>query len=320
MKIYIPNAAFLGKLDSFIRSMDLSSPASLELSSPASQTNVHPLVLAMMAALASRVSPESISTGGLLTKSTEHFERMGLYKVLGLSSGLLLKEQEPSGRYIPITNIVSSEGLGEFLKEITPLLHLGQDQAESVRYVMSELGRNVLEHASTRTGAFFAAQYYGESNTVRIGIADTGIGIEKAIRQAYPDARGLEALRLALTPGITGTTRKEGGTEQNAGAGLFFVKSIAAANFNNLVVYSGSCLYKLLPRQTSDLVLNPDPFADHHTMSDDLPYWQGTCVGIDMTLHPSIEFNAVMDLLRKTYAEAIRERKRASRLRQPKFI
>jgi anti-sigma regulatory factor (Ser/Thr protein kinase) len=320
MKVHYPPTSFLGKFDQFVRSLDLSNPESLSLLCLPMQTHAHPLVLAMTAALASRVSSAAISIDDFPTTSAEHLERMGLYRALGKSSGITLPEQESAGRYIPITNVLSSEGLGNFLKEITPLLHLGQDQSESVRYVMSELGRNVLEHAETRTGAFFAAQYYPDSNTVRIGIADTGIGIERAIQESYREARGLEAIRLALTPGITGTTRKEGGTAQNAGAGLFFIKSIATANRDQMVVYSGSCLYKLLPRTTSDLALNVDPFNDHHSKTDDLPYWQGTCVGIDMTLNPTIEFNTVMDLLRKTYAEAIRDRKKASKLKRPRFV
>ncbi|EKD47873.1 MAG: hypothetical protein ACD_65C00239G0001, partial [uncultured bacterium] len=39
---------------------------------------------------------------------------------------------------------------------------------------MSELVRNVLEHSMSKHGAIVSAQYYKKSNTVRIGIADTG--------------------------------------------------------------------------------------------------------------------------------------------------
>ena len=45
-----------------------------------------------------------------------------------------------------------------------------------------------------------------------------------------------EAIQLALMPGITGTTRREGGTGINAGAGLFFIKSIAKINRDFFVV------------------------------------------------------------------------------------
>ena len=54
-----------------------------------------------------------------------------------------------------------------------------------------------------------------------------GIGIRNSLLTFWSShARtDLEAIKWAMTPGISGTTRKEGGTEDNAGAGLFFIKS-----------------------------------------------------------------------------------------------
>ena len=137
---------------------------------------------------------------------------------------------------------------------------------------MSELIRNVLEHARSSKGAFVAAQYYKKSNAIKIGVADTGIGIRSSITQSHKTNSDLDAIRLALTPGITGTTNQEGGTAQNAGAGLFFTKSIAHVNNSFFVVYSGSGLYKLLKNDRRSLPT--DPFRDNHTKHSDLPIWQ----------------------------------------------
>lgn len=133
----------------------------------------------------------------------------------------------------------------------------------------------------------------------------------------------LQAIQLALTPGITGTTRKEGGTEQNAGAGLFFIKSIACVNRDFFVIYSGNGFYKLLKR-TSDkhLVLHADPFKDRHSTGSEggsFPHWDGTVVGVDITLDQTKEFSLLLDAIRKTYGSAVRERRRA-RYKKPKFI
>ena len=127
-----------------------------------------------------------------------------------------------------------------------PLLHLEPEQAQTIGYVVSELVRNVIEHADAQNGAVICAQYYKKSNSIRIGIADTGFGIKKTINQSYLAKNDLEAIGLALRPGITGTTKKEGGTEQNAGAGLFFIKSIATVNRDFFIIYSGRGFYKLL--------------------------------------------------------------------------
>jgi len=104
-----------------------------------------------------------------------------------------------------------------------PLLHLKPEQAKPIRYIISELARNVFEHSQSKTGVIFCAQYYKKSNTIRLGIVDRGVGIRETIGSIYPAKDDLSAIQLALTPGITGTTRRIGGTEQNAGAGLFFV-------------------------------------------------------------------------------------------------
>lgn len=118
----------------------------------------------------------------------------------------------------------------------------------------------------------------------------------------------MAAIQLALAPGVTGTTSKEGGTEYNAGAGLFFIKSIAKVKRNFFVIYSGNAMYKLL-KGTSDR-LYADPFRDRHSKNDDLPYWQGTVVGIDISLNETKEFSALLDLIRDVYLRTIRERKR----------
>ncbi|MEA1929562.1 MAG: hypothetical protein U9M92_01575 [Patescibacteria group bacterium] len=44
---------------------------------------------------------------------------------------------------------------------------------------------------------------------IRIGIADTGLGIKRTINKSYNAADDLEAIKLALVPGITGTTKKQ---------------------------------------------------------------------------------------------------------------
>ena len=202
-----------------------------------------------------------------------------------------------------------------------PLLHLEPKHAEPIKYIVSELVRNVLEHASSKDGAVLCAQYYKKSNTIKIGIADTGVGIKKTINMSHKANTHLEAIRLALNPGITGTTRREGGTELNAGAGLFFIKSIAKVNRDFYMIYSGDAMFKLLKtnRSTKRIRLFADPFEDRHSNEENLPYWNGTVVGIDLSLDATEEFSILLDLIRKIYVKTIKERKKA-RYRRPKFI
>lgn len=319
MKIHIPNSAFLGNIDPFLRGIDPSDPERLVITANKKWISIHPMALSMIAAIGILVDASKIDCEKFEAKSKHYLERMGLFKFLGIDSGIRITEHEPAGRFVPLTQIKDSDTLTRFITEITPLLHLEPKHAEPIRYVMSELIRNVLEHSLSPHGAVVSAQYHPKSGTIRIGIADTGIGIWKSINQSYNPRDDLEAIQLALMPGVTGTTRKEGGTEFNAGAGLFFIKSIAAVNGDFFVLYSGRGMYKLLKRKGSRIKLRADPFSDRHSKKGDLPFWQGTIVGIDISLKETQEFSLLLDMVRKTYTEAVKERKRA-RYRRPKFI
>ena len=223
-------------------------------------------------------------------------------------------EHESSGRFIPLRIVRDSQEKTQLITDIIPLLHLQSEpeQAKTIGYIITELVDNVLEHANTSIGAIVCAQYYPRSNCIRIGIADTGIGIREAINQSHAASTDIDAIQLALWPGITGTTTKEGGTEYNAGAGLFFIKSIASVNRDYFVIYSGNAFYKMLKKSDRmRLRLNADPFTDKHTKDNSLPYWKGTVVGIDITLdQKAAQFSLLLKAIRDTYSTSVKERRK----------
>lgn len=318
MRIHLPNSAFLGNIDPFLKSFNTRNPEILQITANKQWISVHPVVLSLVAALGLTVKRTDIEP--LEAASKHYLQRMNLFKFLKIKSGLKITAHEPAGRFIPLTQITNSKELTKFITEMVPLLHLEPKQAEPIRYVVSELVRNVLEHSQSKHGAILSAQYYKKSNTIRIGIADTGVGIKKTINQAYAAETDLDAIRLALMPGITGTTRMEGGTEYNAGAGLFFIKSIATVNRDFFMIYSGKAMYKLLKsRQGKQVLLQADPFKDRHSSGEEYPYWNGTVVGVDISLDATKEFSELLDLIRTTYLQTVRERKK-ERYRKARFI
>jgi len=319
MEIHLPNSAFLGNIDPFLLGFKPEGPNKLLITANKKWISVHPVVLSMIAALGLSIKKQNIHCEKLEAKSKHYLERMGLFKILDIDSDITINEHEATGRFIPLTQIKNSQSLSKFIQELTPLLHLKSKDAEPIKYIVSELVRNVLEHSASEYGAIVSAQYHAKTKTIRIGIADTGIGIWTALKQSYNPQDCLEAIQLALTPGITGTTHKEGGSELNAGAGLFFTKSIAYVNRSFFMIYSGNAMYKLLRRKSERLKLHADPFADKHSKREDLPFWQGAIVGIDMSLEDTQEFSVLLDLIRETYSQAIQERKK-TRLQKPKFI
>jgi len=278
---------------------------------------VHPIVLSMIAALGIDLDPKNIHIEKLEARSSHYLVRMGLFRILQLETETSIQEHAPEGRFIPLKQVKTSDELAEFISEMIPLLHSDSEQSKTIGYIISELGRNVLEHSLSESGAILCAQYYKKSNTIRIGMADTGIGIKRAINVSHAAPTDLEAIRLALWPGITGTTNKPGGTAKNAGAGLFFIKAIANLNKDFFVLYSGSSFYKLLVNKGKKLKLNADPFDDRHSTLDNLPYWQGTLVGVDLSLNQTREYEVLLAAIRDTY---YRLRKTKTAHKKARFI
>jgi len=322
MKIFLPNSVWIGNIDPFLEAMDMSNQNSLMISSHKKWVSVHPVVLTMVAALGLKMlqNQKKIFFEKMQATSKHYFERIGLFKLLKLDSEMQIKEHESSGRFIPIQVIKTPEQLDTFVSDMIPLLHMEKEKVEPIKYVITELVRNVLEHARSEIGAVVCAQFYPKSNTIRIGVSDVGIGIKESISQSYTPKSDAAAIILALTPGITGTTRKIGGTSENAGAGLFFIKSLAKVNRDFFMLYSGNAMYKLL-REPKDkkIKLLEDPLKDHCSFEEKYPHWQGTVVGIDLCLTEHADFDELLDSIDKFYRQK-RKEKIKSLFKKPRFI
>ena len=322
MKVHLPNSAFLGNLDPFLQSIDPSSPDNLEVSANKKWISIHPVVLSVVAALGLSIKNKSkIRFEEFEAKSKHYIERMGLFKLLGIKSNISLTEHEPAGRFIPLTIISNSAELTKFITEMVPLLHLSPHKASAIKHVISELVRNVFEHSGSKVGAVVCAQYYHKSNSIKIGVVDRGVGIMRSIQDSYAVSTDKEAIKLALTPGVTGTTTRIGGTDVNAGAGLFIIKSIAKVSRTFFVIYSGNCLYKLLKTPPGHSIrIVPGPFKDKCSVRDDMPNWQGAVVGIDISLDEQYDFVNLLEQIRKAFKKSIKERKGEAYKRRARFI
>lgn len=322
MKIFLSNQGNLRNFKSFVESLDLSHPGKLEISTHDKWVTVHPANLVIAAALAIQTGKENSEIIGKVPETGRYLDRMGLYELTKTSSPFIYHKKEEAGRFVPIKIIKNSKDQSRFIIDVIPLLHLSEKNSRVVKYIIGELVRNVIEHSFAKNGAIVVAQYYKKTNRVSIGICDTGIGIWKSMNTYWHPKTDMDAIKLALTPGITGTTRREGGTAENAGAGLFFIKSIAKITRNYFVIYSGSAEYTLLKykkRIKGMPRLYADPARDSHNETNVLPSFQGTVVAVDISLDETPEFNELLSSIGAVYDKAIRERRR-EKYKQPKFI
>ena len=322
MKVFLSNQGNLRNFKGFVESLVLSSPDTLEITTHDKWVTVHPANLVLVAALAIQAGKEKTEIIGKVPDTGRYLDRMGLYELTKTPSPFMYCKKEESGRFVPIKIIKTADDQSRFIIDMIPLLHLSEKNATVVKYIVGELVRNVLEHAFAKNGAVVAAQYYKKTNRVSIGICDTGIGIWKSLQTHWHPGTDIDAIKLAITPGITGTTRREGGTAENAGAGLFFIKSIAKTTRNYFVIYSGNGEYTLLKhkkRIKGMPRLYADPNRDPHSEVATAPNFPGTLVAVDISLDETSEFNDLLSSIGDVYDRAIRERKRA-RYRMPKFI
>lgn len=222
-----------------------------------------------------------------------------------LITAMLTAISNPSPLIGTSHTIHNSLELEDYFIHTLPEFPLGPEDLLLAKYILSELTRNTLEHASDPRGATISLSYAKKSHTLRLGVADHGIGIPMSIRRIYPDQTDYESIITALTPGITGTTQFPGGSTQNAGAGLFFVKSLAHQLGSHFLLYSGTGLFKLLKRQTKRSILKSDSLKDHASGGNDFPFWQGTAVGVDIPLDTLNNFAESLSQIRTSFTKSI---------------
>jgi anti-sigma regulatory factor (Ser/Thr protein kinase) len=314
MHIHLPNSAHLGNLEGFLKQISIDDPSRLVVTMNPKWVSVHPVVLSMVAAAGAQVH----SVGGEVkvdfssARSVAYLVRMGLPERLGVDPPLSVTEHEPAGRFIPLTQVRTGDDLENFLVEMVPLLHAPPEAAKPIRYLVSELVRNALEHSASSAGAFVCAQYFAKSERLSLGVADRGIGIRATMARHHVVRSDLEAIQKAMRPGISGTSATFGGTEYNAGAGLFFVKSIAAFSHNFLVAYSGTGMFKLLKqRADAGVTIFPNAESDRATRLQELPDWAGTVMGIDIGVREAGSFDLLLRAIQDAYHLEIRTTKKA---------
>lgn len=238
---------------------------------------------------------------------TNYAARMRLFQHLNVQYTIPIKEHEEAGRFMPLRRVSSASELSAVIGDVSALLHLDRepDGLAAIRYCVSELVRNVLEHSRSSEGAYICAQRYfdKEPKRVTIAVADCGIGIQRHLGQVYPEALtdGLAALRLAMRPGITGAQKGMYGAPDNAGAGLFITRAIAKATGGFFVLLSGNGAFRLKRcASIPEPQIFIDPFDEIASDRWKLPTeWQGTVAATEIMTDKISNFPGLFEWIRK---------------------
>lgn len=139
------------------------------------------------------------------------------------------------------------------------------------RFVMEELGANIVQHSARPQTGFGLAQAFPKLGRFELAFADRGVGFAASL-QRYPELAGrihsdAEALQIALAPGVSGV----GDPRRNMGFGLKLLSNFSDHLGADLWIASG------------DAVLHRRNSVGSGRMSTVLatPRWRGTWVCLD---------------------------------------
>lgn len=311
-RLYIPNSFALRNFDALFKENDFSfDNGKVEINFHPNYVALHPVGLAFYAAISYILKMKNCEFKGAINKSMRsipYLQRMGLFKTFGFISPKKTEEHEETGRFISLTKIRNSEELDTFIKNIDPILHTNRENSFAIKHVFSEILRNVIEHSNSEYGGNVCATYNKKRKKISIGISDAGIGLYNSLKANHKVVDDKDAIIKALAPGISGTTPRLGGNAENAGAGLFFTKCIAASTRNHFLIYSGSSYFKLkITPKNKVIAFNPNPNDDYCNYRTSLPYFKGTLVGIDINIEDNKAFNNLIDNIGEAYAQGVKK-------------
>lgn len=305
-----------------MRSISEPDDPSLALIFPEGYFALHPIAVAAIAAAGVRARTEGADVMVKRIPETHplrYLARMGLFDAIGVDHTFKQQEHEPAGRFVPLRVISDGQELSDFVAELTPIFHDEPERIEPVKYVIAELVRNTLEHGGG-SPAVAMVQAFPKAGTIAIGVADVGIGMRSSLARHHHVGNPVQAIELAMQPGVSGTTSRIGGNAENAGAGLFFCKSLAYISAQYFVVWSGDGMFKLLRRRPVDpKSIKARASQDRATRIQTLGKWPGTVLGVDISEDAFRQFAQFMKQMREVYNVDVKAQKKNIHKRKAMF-
>lgn len=271
---------------------------------------LQPWSLAVIAALSRREVERNIYPVITDQKATSRFAHsLGLNEVTGNTDCIGFPEKGRTVKLHRISKYVEIESLAEQIS-ILPIIDKEQggeyidevETKETIKYIIIELLRNVVQHSCDEFGGIVIAQRmdegeeYVNDKCVQICVVDLGIGIFESLKTMHPDIRDNNvALERSIWPSFSGKFPKGlKGTDQNAGMGLFFI--------SEMVKRLGGRM--LLASRSSSLFIEGDPEGEgNNTIEFIETSFPGTLIAIDIPKRSVGDFEALIKKVQETAFE-----------------
>lgn len=184
------------------------------------------------------------------TAAIRYAAHAGFFDAFGVKWGQSSGAAASTEAFLPITNVQISELTanapayahhGEILQDeaerlasvLTRSSISSSEAVETLAYAIREITRNVVEHSGADHYRF-AAQWWPTSGHAEIAIEDDGKGLAASFRESgrHIVADDAEALKLAVTPGVTSAFVSKHSTDEwaNSGFGLYMTRGLCGQN------------------------------------------------------------------------------------------
>lgn len=208
-----------------------------------------------------------------------------------------------SNEYKPLFAIRNVDDFKLALRSIDGFtLEYGVEYQKTLRYVLSELLYNVLEHGRSDfywrqhrypTPSVLQFTWYEKINEIHFIVADIGVGVKQHLSQAYPAISSHEeAIRLASQPEVSGTfgTQDPYTSRNNAGMGLYLSSNIIRKLRADMHICSGDGVVHISPVDTTGKTIEAS--------------WPGSFVLVTVRLDRGVEFT--LDSMMNEFREQAR--------------
>jgi signal transduction histidine kinase len=230
-----------------------------------------------------------------------------------LAGGLPSRLHEPE-RTVRLTRIrtpVEIEPAAERMASLVVRSAEATDIRLTIRHVLVELLRNVVQHSGDPLGAVVAAQEMPPSQRrpqtmIQLAVADAGVGIPRHLHRKHPHLTDYrQAVERALLPHISGTFEEgQTGSFENAGLGLYVISELARhAGGNLLIATTGAAL----------IVENEPSGSPGHPRFLQPPGigFPGTLVAVEIPTDAVRDYHALMKIILERTQERAPKRKSA---------
>lgn len=177
----------------------------------------------------------------------QSLRRVDFFTELGVSLEVIGERGDPGGRFVPLRRIrdlrtarIVADQTAQVLESELP--EVGPSSLRMARFILEELGANIVQHSARPGTGFGMAQAFPQARRIEIAFADAGVGFLESL-QRNPELVGRvadegEALQLALGRGLTSRADGRG----NLGLGLDLLVTFSDLLGGDLRVASGDAL------------------------------------------------------------------------------